>query len=41
MILKDKKRSGQTIHLVIPRRIGDTFLYKMDVDQLEDFFSYS
>lgn len=40
VILNDKKRSGQTINLVIPRRIGDTFLYKTDVEQLEDFFSH-
>lgn len=39
VILKDKKRSGQTINLVIPKRIGDTYLYKMNVDQLEEFYS--
>lgn len=40
VILTDKKRSGQSIHLVIPRQIGDTFLYNMDVDQLEEFYSH-
>ena len=40
MILRDKKRSGQTINLVIPRRIGDTYLYPMDVDRLADFYSH-
>lgn len=39
VILRDKKRSGQTINLVIPRKIGDTYLYKMDVDGLEEFYS--
>lgn len=39
-ILKDKKRSGQTINLAIPRKIGDTYLYKMNVEQLEDFYSH-
>ena len=39
MILLDKKRSGQTITLVIPRRIGDTYLHKMNVDELENFYS--
>lgn len=40
MILRDKKRSGQTINLVIPRHIGDTYLHKMDVDRLLDFYSH-
>ena len=40
MILRDKKRSGQTITLVIPRRIGDTYLYHLPVEQLENFYSY-
>lgn len=39
MILRDKKRTGQTIHLVIPRRIGDTYLYSMPVNELESFYS--
>lgn len=38
-ILRDKKRSGDTITLAIPQRIGDTFLYKMDIGRLEAFFS--
>ena len=38
VILKDKKRSGQTINLVIPKRIGDTYLHPMDVEQLEAFY---
>ncbi len=40
VILTDKKRSGQSIHLAIPRQIGDTFLYTMDVDRLEEFYSH-
>lgn len=40
MILRDKKRSGQTITLVIPRRIGDTYLHKMNVEELESFYSH-
>ena len=40
MILRDKKRSGQTITLVIPRRIGDTYLHKMNVEDLETFYSH-
>lgn len=40
IILKDKKRSGQTINLVIPRRIGDTYLQKIDIAQLEEFYSH-
>ncbi len=40
MILRDKKRSGQTITLVIPRRIGDTYLHKVDVNELEKFYSH-
>ena len=38
VIRRDKKRSGQGINLVIPRQIGDTYLYRMDIDQLEVFF---
>ena len=38
VIRRDKKRSGQGINLVIPRQIVDTYLYRMDIDQLEDFF---
>lgn len=40
VILRDKKRSGQTINLIIPKKIGDTYLYPMDVDQLEMFYSH-
>jgi len=40
MILRDKKRSGQTITLAIPRRIGDSYLYTIPVDQLTEFFSH-
>ncbi len=41
IILKDKKRTGETIRLAIPRRIGDTFLYSMPVNGLEEFFSHT
>ncbi len=40
VILKDKKRTGQTIKLAIPRRIGDSYLYAMNVDELEEFYSH-
>ena len=39
VILRDKKRSGQTINVVIPKRIGDSYLYPMTVDRLESFYS--
>ena len=39
MILRDKKRAGQTITLVIPRRIGESYLHPMPVDQLHKFYS--
>ncbi|MCL2192622.1 MAG: 3-dehydroquinate synthase [Treponema sp.] len=35
--LRDKKRSGGTITLVIPKRIGHVELYKIPVSDLEDF----
>lgn len=38
-ILKDKKRSGGSITLVVPRSIGDTILYKLPVEKLEEFYS--
>lgn len=38
VLLNDKKRSGQTINLAIPKRIGECYLYKMDVDRLEEFY---
>ena len=38
VLLNDKKRSGQTINLAIPKRIGECYLYKMDVDKLEEFY---
>ena len=40
MILRDKKRTGNTIHVVMPRAIGDTYLHTMQVDQLEEFYSH-
>lgn len=41
IILRDKKRTGSTIRLAIPRHIGDTFLYSMPVSGLEEFFSHA
>lgn len=38
VLLNDKKRSGQTINLAIPKRIGECCLYKMNVDRLEEFY---
>ena len=38
VLLNDKKRSGQTINLASPKRIGECYLYKMDVDRLEEFY---
>jgi len=37
--LRDKKRFGDVITLVIPKRIGHAELYKMPVDRLEDFIA--
>lgn len=34
-MLKDKKRNGDTINLVIPKRIGDCVLKKINVEELE------
>ena len=35
--LKDKKRFGDTISLVIPFAIGESKLYKINVSELKDF----
>ena len=35
----DKKRAGESITLVMPYKIGDSRLYRVSVDSLEDFFS--
>ena len=35
--LSDKKRSGGTIHLILPREIGDCVVYPAAVDALETF----
>lgn len=37
--LSDKKRSGDTIGLVLLRKIGDSFIYRIPVTELEFFFS--
>lgn len=37
--LKDKKRDGDTISLVVPYSIGDSRLYKLPVSELSDFIS--
>ncbi len=36
----DKKKSGSSINLVLPYSIGDSRLYKIPVDKLEEIFSY-
>lgn len=36
--LGDKKRFGDTISLVLPYSVGDSRLYKINVNQLKDFF---
>lgn len=38
-VLSDKKRTGGTITLVIPKSIGDCMLHKLPVEELENFFS--
>ncbi len=38
VLLNDKKRTGQTINLAIPGRIGECYLYRMNVDRLEEFY---
>ena len=35
--LRDKKRFGNTITLVVPYSIGDSRLYKINVTELKDF----
>lgn len=37
--LKDKKRSGNTLTIVVPYSIGDSRLMKLSVDDLEDFIN--
>jgi 3-dehydroquinate synthase len=37
--LRDKKRSGDTITLVIPRKVGKVELYELPVSGLEDFIA--
>jgi len=37
--VSDKKRTGNTINLVIPQKIGKCILYKMDIDKLCDFIN--
>jgi len=37
--LRDKKRSGETITLVVPKRIGHAELHKLPVSQLESFIA--
>jgi 3-dehydroquinate synthase len=39
IILNDKKRTGMTITLVIPKKIGECILYKMPIEEIENFFS--
>ncbi len=36
--LSDKKRFGQSVNLVLPKRIGECFLHKTPVSELESFF---
>ena len=36
--LSDKKRSGGTVNLIIPRAIGDCVLREVPVDTLADIF---
>ena len=35
--LSDKKRSGGTIRLILPREIGDCFIHPLPAEDLEDF----
>ena len=37
--LSDKKRSGGRINLVLPKRIGECFLYPVDVEELPRIFA--
>ena len=37
--LSDKKRSGGNINLIVPFGIGNTQIYKISVDSLEDFLA--
>jgi len=40
-ITRDKKRSGSSITLVIPRRIGECSLMKMDLAKAEEFYLHT
>ena len=35
--LSDKKRSGGTVNLIVPKEIGDCAIVPIDVDKLESF----
>lgn len=35
--LSDKKRRGERIHLILPRKIGECYRYSLEVDKLGDF----
>ena len=37
--LSDKKRSGDTITLVVPERIGSCLLHKIPIEELKDFIN--
>lgn len=37
--MADKKKSGKTITLILPERVGHSVLYPIDTDRLEDFFA--
>ena len=36
-ILSDKKIEGNRLHFILPRNIGDCFIYDMEISQLKDF----
>lgn len=35
----DKKRRGSTMDIILPKKIGDAFVYTLQIDEMEDFFS--
>ncbi len=38
-MLSDKKRSGESLTLILPKKIGEAFLYPLSVSELEGFIS--
>ena len=35
--LSDKKRAGDTVHLIVPQKIGNCMIHSVQVEQLKSF----